>query len=266
MTGGFDRANMVAYFIIEGCKLEELEVWIEGYEGEYSITSTGIVYSHRRGRKTALSCTVDGKSKSRYKAVTLNDGSGAVTRYVHRLVAQAFIENPENKLTVNHINADKLDNNMENLEWNTQTENAAHAWSIGLCDSLRLPQKERDKRAFELIFNQLSDADYRLYKTTTTKEHLEKEGIPPNVVTVYNPQRVPLKEFWLFLKGMCEDFMSDMTYKELEVKYNLTKSGVSRIRNKNRALEMWECYDQWLDMNSEENNFEMPVDSLFSVL
>lgn len=252
---------MAAYFIIEGYKLEELEVWVEGYEGIYSVSSIGIVYSHRRGIKTALSCTVNGKSKSRYKSVSLNNRGDAATRYVHRLVAQAFIENPENKLTVNHINGDKLDNNVENLEWSTLTENAKHAWSIGLCDSLYLSQEERNKRAFELIFNQLSDADYQYYKKTTTKEQLVKEGIPPNIVTVYNPQRVPLKEFWLFLKGMCEDFMSDMTSKELQVKYNLTESGVSRIRNKNRALEMWKCYDQWVEMNSEENNFKRSVDS-----
>lgn len=60
--------------------------------------------------------------------------------------------------------------------------------------------------------------------------------------------------------------MSGMTNKELEVKYNLTKSGVSRIRNKNRAIEMWDCYAEWLKMISEENNFKESVDSPLSVL
>ncbi len=67
-----------------------------------------------------------------YLQVRFNNGKTYTTKSVHRLVAMAFIPNPENKSQINHKNGIKSDNRVENLEWCTQFENMRHAFDTGL--------------------------------------------------------------------------------------------------------------------------------------
>ncbi|ENW7464033.1 TPA: NUMOD4 motif-containing HNH endonuclease [Escherichia coli] len=105
----------------------EVGEYIPGYEGKYSVTKDGRVYSHLRGR--FLNPSPDNKG---YLRVTLCSDGIQKTLKVHRLVAQLFIPNPYCKPEVNHINGDKSDNAIWNLEWCTCSENLKHAFSIGL--------------------------------------------------------------------------------------------------------------------------------------
>lgn len=67
----------------------------------------------------------------RYKMIALKNNTGTTTFSVHRLVAEAFIDNPENKQYVNHKNRNKMDNHVNNLEWVTHQENMAHVSETG---------------------------------------------------------------------------------------------------------------------------------------
>lgn len=109
------------------------EIWlpIEGYEGHYDISNNGRIRTHKNfaGLKYLLQI----KEKNGYTKVGLRlPKTKAKHIRIHRLVAQAFIPNPENKPMVNHINGIKHDNRIENLEWCTAKENVQHAYSTGL--------------------------------------------------------------------------------------------------------------------------------------
>jgi len=113
------------------------EVWkdITGYEGLYQVSTIGRVKSFN-GLWVEEKILAPGANQPRgYLYVNLCKDGKRKNFYVHRLVAQTFISNSQNKLEVNHINGNKLDNRVENLEWATSSENHRHAYAMGLMKS-----------------------------------------------------------------------------------------------------------------------------------
>lgn len=123
------------------------EIWKEvfDYEGLYWVSNKGRVKSKRKLRK--ISTKKDG-----YLYVSLSKKGIVKTFLVHRLVAITFIQKTHKKTEVNHIDGDKTNNHVSNLEWVTSSENTKHAYMIGL-------QKSHHVKGEKNHFNKLKKTE-----------------------------------------------------------------------------------------------------------
>ena len=98
---------------------------VAGYEAEYAVSDTGVVFSVRRRNKVRATQI----NRYGYEQVVLLRGGGAVTKYVHRLVAEAFLGVAPG-MEVNHKNGIRSDNAADNLEWVTKSQNIKHSFRV----------------------------------------------------------------------------------------------------------------------------------------
>lgn len=156
------------------------EIWkdVVGYEGFYEVSNIGNIKSRNRvvSFKSGLCQRINGISKKKTKATngylkaSLSMNGENKTVLLHRLVAIAFIPNPEYKSQVNHINSNRIDNRVENLEWATPSENIKHGYAFGniksnnkgMCGSLSKVSKRVEQLDLNdntiTIFDSLSEA------------------------------------------------------------------------------------------------------------
>lgn len=105
---------------------------IKNFEGLYLISNLGTVISLPKGDGNGNRRRVLKTDNTRdYYCVSLCKNSKVTRKFNHRLVAETFIPNPENKPQVNHIDLDKFNNSVSNLEWVTPSENSTHAYNNG---------------------------------------------------------------------------------------------------------------------------------------
>lgn len=159
---------------------------IKGFEGLYKISSTGEVLSIKR--ENGLGSRNEDKIrklsvKKGYVTVALSKESKLKYYLVHRLVAEAFLDNESNLPQVNHINGNKLDNRIENLEWCDQSYNQTHARKIGLQGGEKSNTAKLTERDIKAI--------RKLYPKVNSRELAEAFGIGQSTIC-----KIIKKNYW----------------------------------------------------------------------
>lgn len=156
-----------------------MEIWksIKGYEGFYQVSNKGRIKSLKRK-------TIDGRSLKEiirklglgftgYYHIDLWKDNCAKTIKVHRLVAQAFIPNPDNKPQINHVNGIKSYNEVDNLEWCTARENVQH--SFNKLGRIKIGQKGEACHKAKLTEKQVYEIKNLLHNTKLLQKEIAKK-------------------------------------------------------------------------------------------
>lgn len=165
---------------------------IPGYEGLYECNELGIVRSldrvviHKNGKQQPVAGRVMSAYADSvgYMHVTLCKDGKQKAMGVHRIVALTFIPNPENKSQVNHIDGDKSNNHVDNLEWVTAAENNEHAWQNSLnCNAPRavvaIDKLSGDVKTFPSVLAAKAALSYDVYS------YLERHEDSPTHILKY---------------------------------------------------------------------------------
>lgn len=208
----------------------------------------GNVYSSLTGKKLKPTLTEFGY----LKVVVVEESTGKwVTRKVHRLVSEVFIDNPLNKREVNHIDGIKTNNSVENLEWVSSRENKQHAWDMGLytCVGENHPNAEYSEEDIREICQMLQDGFRQV-------DIVRLKGVKKGLVTDLNTGRrwasiskdynfdikkIERKspETVLTIASMLEDKMS---CKDVSEKLGIPITEIQRIKNRKTHSKLTEQF------------------------
>lgn len=205
-----------------------IEIWkdVVGYEGIYQVSNLGNVksligYNGKKyiSREKLLSKTL---STAGYYKVELFNKKERKSFRVHRLVAIAFIENPLNKEQVNHIDGNKLNNNVENLEWNTPKENVRHSIDTGLKVVSTISREELNKLYLSDNFTIEKIANIKNMCRGTVSSFLKLYGIKERKKGYH------LDKYNIDLDLLLEEFKSGYSNMYLSKKYKCNPNLIAR--------------------------------------
>lgn len=188
---------------------------IPGYEDLYLVNKDGQIYSKKRNKLLSPD-----KDKYGYLQVKLCKNGEIKNFKVHRLVALTFIQNPLNLPQVNHLDGDKLNNNISNLEWCTCSQNNKHAWKLGLKENVRAAARRLGKINIK-------------FATEARIKHLDEN-----------------------LKELFDDiFKNNLKIKDIANKYNLSDKYIYKIKSKQKLqVAISEYFDKNPDIVYQSDN------------
>lgn len=186
------------------------EIWkdIKDYEGLYQVSNLGRVkildriVTEKNNKRNQfwkghiVKATDNGRG---YQVVSLRKDGKRNNKYVHRLVAEAFIPNPENKKEVNHKDLNKRNNCLENLEWVSQIENKLHFRSTNSYEKAVLKAKNSNRKRYEERINKYKAKIIELYKNGHSIKYINaKTGIcKENIARLLKKQNIEIRGRWL---------------------------------------------------------------------
>ena len=147
---------------------------IEGYEGLYQVSNLGNIKSLHCNKEKIMKPTIRSNNYQYYFVGLLKDGKRKYFA-VHRLVAIMFIPNPNNYEQVDHLDGNKLNNNVKNLEWVTPKENTNRAWNKGLAKNTEHQRKIARKTMLERWKNNNHRKDRGIKRTLEEKRKYHRE-------------------------------------------------------------------------------------------
>lgn len=158
------------------------EIWkeVEGYNGVYLVSNFGRVKSidrvNAKGAKVKGKILKSQKNTSGYNQVSLYNGSRSSRKvhFVHRLVAKAFIDGEKD--SVNHIDGNKDNNNVDNLEWVTKSENTVHAYENGLMKRCKKVFVTLPNGKLKIFHNTAECSRYFGFSNTWVSDRVKKHG------------------------------------------------------------------------------------------
>lgn len=225
--------------------------WIVGFEGKYSVSRSGDVYSHRGNVIKKMKGGVTyrmyrGVKIPQYRLVCLNIKGKQTMRYVHRLVAEAFCENPDSNNIVNHKDSDKMNNHADNLEWCTNQENLSHYLESEKYEVRNsLPEEEISRRSDHCINVKYDFA----HKYRMTPEDFERNDLP-NLLSI-SCTKDNYRQTWEHIQLLFGLIDTGCSLSEIALSTGLDKGQISRIRKGSTYTTARTIYD----------NFKLTIDN-----
>lgn len=200
---------------------------IKGYEGLYAVTTDGKIWSYVKNDFKVI----QEFQKTKYKFVALfKNGKGKIFS-IHRLVAEAFIPNPENKPCVDHIDTDKSNNRVENLRWVTTAENANNPLTkkhVSEGKKGLKPSEKTRKKMSEVMKGKLTGGKNPFYGKHHSDETKKKSSDRMKKNLNENPE----------LKKKLEDYRKIAYRKMFKPKYQIDPTN-------NTIVKIWDNYDEF---------------------